>query len=95
MVPICLWASPWRSLATVNHPSHDVAGWVSLPPSGIRRNHSAFHERGAKARAGIPKDSLYQGTRHIFESDALLVGMGMESIRKMLGHSNPRSTKRA
>ena len=32
--------------------------------------------------------------KHSFASDALEAGIGMEHIRKMLGHSDPRSTER-
>ena len=65
-----------------------------LPRSGKRWSHGAFYKRWAKARAGITDASLYQGTKHSFASDALEAGIGMEHIRKMLGHSDPRSTER-
>jgi integrase len=65
-----------------------------LPKSGKRWSHGAFYKRWAKARAGITNASLYQGTKHSFASDALEAGIGMEHIRKMLGHSDPRSTER-
>jgi integrase len=65
-----------------------------LPRSGKRWSHGAFYKRWAKARAGITDASLYQGTKHSFASDALEAGISMEHIRKMLGHSDPRSTER-
>lgn len=65
-----------------------------MPRSGKRLCHGALYKRWAKARSGITKANFYQGTKHSFASDALEAGIGMEHIRKMLGHSDPRSTER-
>ena len=65
-----------------------------LPRSKKRLSHWSFRKRWWTAREGVTTASLYEGTKHTMASDAVNRGIGMEHIRKMLGHSDQRSTER-
>jgi hypothetical protein len=66
------------------------------PRTGTRWTHSAFHRSWERAcdHAGVPRISLYEGTKHSFATDAVRRGVPERVLQRMLGHRDAASTLR-
>jgi integrase len=66
------------------------------PATGTRYTHSAFRRTWERAcvRAGVPRVSLYEGTKHSFATDAVRRGVPERVVQRMLGHRDVTSTRR-